>query len=450
MATKTTKITNNYSQLYKRSPIYDEYIKKSLHSVYNWTIGSVRSGKSITNILAFCTNLMLSPEKLHAAVGVSVATARAILFDSGGLGIRHFFRGYVREGKYDDRDALIITINGDEKVVFAFGGANADDYKNIRGLSLGSIIATEVDLLHETFMEEMIRRTLASKRRQYFFDNNAASPYARIYSDDAQYSIDRLLLTVPDKVNFMTTSIFDNPSLTKEQVEDVLKEYDPNSLQYKRYILNQRIIAEDLVYTIYDWNIQKTFNPRDIIDYVISIDVGENSSATSMVAIGITKGNEKLIVFNEYYHINKNKKGLAIKSYNDYANDAIDFIDRNIKAMNGVRPRQIYIDHSITFQRELREALNKRGQYNTTFKYAIKDEVEERIKTHINLLWTKKLSFTENCTMTLKAFRESQYDPQKAVKGKYVYLDKPGITNIDPVDATAYGINHFVNLVYRK
>lgn len=441
---------NNFHQLYKRSKKFDRYIRDSLDRTFNWTIGSVRSGKSTSNIVAFCMNLMLSPDLVHAAVGVSASTARAILFDGNGLGIKHFFKPFVREGMYENKEALIISLNGSERVVLAFGGANADDYKAVRGLSLGSVIMSEVDLLHPTMIEELFRRTMASKRRRIFIDNNAASMYHPIYDEKSLYSIERLRKTIPDKVNYMETTIFDNPSMTKEQIEDVLKEYDVNSLQYRRYILNERVIADDLIYKLYDWNTADSFRPEDISEWVISIDIGVNSSATAMVALGITKDNQRVIAFDDYYHVNKNERGMAVKTYDDYCNDAVDFLIRTQETMGGRPPRQIYIDHDVTFDRQLRVVLNRRQMGQYTYKYAIKPEIEDRIKTHINLLWTKRLVFTRNCESTLKAFREAQYDTKQSEKGKFVYQDVPGVTNIDPIDATSYAVEHFRRLLYRN
>ena len=52
------------------------------------------------------------------------------------------------------------------------------------------------------------------------------------------------------------------------------------------------------------------------------------------------------------------------------------FIKESIALMNRY-PDQIYIDHDVTFNRELRKSLDRNNMINVKFKYAIKEEIND-------------------------------------------------------------------------
>ena len=55
-------------------------------------------------------------------------------------------------------------------------------------------------------------------------------------------------------------------------IEEAKMGLDPNSVQYKRDILGMRIAADGVIYTIRDYNIIDTFNPKDYIKYIVVCD----------------------------------------------------------------------------------------------------------------------------------------------------------------------------------
>ena len=109
------------------------YIKNCLDNTYN-----IAEGKTVDNIFAFATELMLTEDRIHLATGSTVANAKLNLGDANGFGLEFIFRGQCKWSKYKDNEALIIkgpfTKNKEKIVIFA-GGAKADSYKKIRGNS---------------------------------------------------------------------------------------------------------------------------------------------------------------------------------------------------------------------------------------------------------------------------------------------------------------------------
>jgi PBSX family phage terminase large subunit len=447
---KTTKQSNQYHQRYKRSPKYDLYVKQSLTHTWNVLTGSIRSSKSVANTLAFALNIIQSPDTLHMVAGTTSIVARSVFIENDGLGLKYFFEGMCKETTYSGHPALKISLPGREEItVLIMGMQNAGSYKGFRGISLGMVAFTEIDLLDEESVIEGINRTLASKRRRFFVDFNPTNPEHKIYSEELMYSIDRLLKT--QDINYMHVTLRDNPSLTEKMINDVIKDYDPDSIQYKRFILGQRIAAQNLIYNIRDWNVIDSFNIDDYIEYVIVADPGIESSATVFLLGAVTKGYNEIHILKEYWHRNADVKGLAIKYPSDYAEDYTTFIKESIDLMGGRYPRMVFTDLDVTFQRELRDALKRNKMANINFKDAIKDNIDDRIKMGISMLWTKKLKFYKGCTKTIYSFRSAQYDAKKSIKGDYVRLDEPhNGTAIDCIDSTEYIMSFYTNKVYRK
>ena len=207
----------SYHSLYKEAKSYKKYIKRSLTTTYNILHGPIRSSKSIANIQAFALNLLASSDNLHMVAATTSSVARAVWIENDGLGLAHIFAGISRVTKHEGMPALFINLPGRRVIVLMMGMANAGSYKSYRGMSLGMVGFTELDLLDPESVEEAIRRTAASKRRRFFMDMNPCGPKHRIYGNDLSYSIDRLRNTIPDKVNYMESTMKDNPILTKKE-----------------------------------------------------------------------------------------------------------------------------------------------------------------------------------------------------------------------------------------
>ena len=160
----------NYAPLSKKQA---DYIKRSLNSWLNVAEGGKRAGKNITNLLAWAATLEIHPDKIHLAAGVSGSLAKMNIIDSDGYGLQHIFEGRCKLGQYNGKDALIIYTKTGEKAVIIAGGGDARSAALIKGMSIGTAYVTEANECHQSFIQEVIDRTLASSKRQIFFDLNA-------------------------------------------------------------------------------------------------------------------------------------------------------------------------------------------------------------------------------------------------------------------------------------
>lgn len=421
------------------------YIKSTFEHKYNIAEGAVRSGKTVFNCLAFALHIekyTSEKELLFLAAGVNEAQAKALIGECNGFGLAYYFDKNAEYKKYKNADALKITIYKNKKklirwVIFT-GGAKADSFKSIRGLSIESCIMSEFNLLHPDFLSECSRRMVAAIDPKWFADLNPTNEGNFIYKD----YIDNPRLDL----NYLHATLIDNPALSEKRINDIIGEYDPDSVLYKAMILGQRINIEGQIYNLREYNILEDVNVRDYIEYITVADPGENMSGTSFILAGLYYNNSErqyeLHILREYWHRNADYKGgHNIKLPKDYAEDYVKFIQECADYM-GKWPRVCLLDEDITFYRELL-LVNKKVP-SSLFKYVAKEEINERIKTGINLLYRGRLRFRSKCTTTISHFKNAVYDAEKVQKGKYERMDKPEISNIDAVDATEYAFTYYI------
>lgn len=97
-------------------------------------------------------------------------------------------------------------------------------------------------------------------------------------------------------------TIFDNPFLPKDFVENLCKEYE-GTVYYLRYILGEWALAEGLVYKFGEENISDSQPPGE--EYYISIDYGTLNPFSA--GLWSVTGN-KAVRIQEYYYDGRNKK----------------------------------------------------------------------------------------------------------------------------------------------
>jgi len=431
------------------------YIKNL--KTFNVSHGPVRSAKTTDNIIMYCGEVDESKDIVHLAVGYVQSSAKTILFEGDGLGIKHYpdwqertelidnekvkFRQRVFEGKYDNIDCLIILPKHKSghpiKYVLAVGGNATSSHEPYKGFSIGMVIATQWELLHKNTRNELLKRTMLSQHRYHFVDMNPTDPNHDVYKQ-----IDRW--EKAGTLNYIDKLMEDNPVMTQARIDEIKAEYDPDSIEYQRDIMGMRVSAEGLIYRVRDYNIipYDSFNASDYVSYVIVADPGENASATGFGVIGITRGWKHIDVIKDYNHRNKGLVGFAVKMPLDYVIDYIEFI-KSAKEIMQKAPRDVYSDLDLTFMREYERVKYKHGMHHD-LRHAIKDEINDRIKTGLNLLYTGRLRFYDICKATIESYKKAQYDAKQSIKGKYVRYDVPTEgTMIDNIDLVEYAISAY-------
>ena len=337
-----------FSETFKSNDHWADYIRQTFKFKFNWAEGAYRSSKSVSNTLAFALYLENTPDRVHLVIASTVASARAIVEDGdGALGLKYYFtEARYRTTKYKGNDAGVVKTATGEKIIVYLGGCMESSFKAFRGWSVGGIVLEELNLLHENTINEARGRNLMAKQPKFFISHNPVANGHPIYKwlDE----LDSKCL-----VNYDHSTIFHNPALTDERREAIVGEFDPESIFYKQYILGERVDAEGMIFTIRDYNIIDSWNPKDYNRFLVCCDPGENGSGTSILLAGM-KYNEdlkqnELHILKEYWHRNMDKENKRHpKLPRDYARDYCLFI-KEVSDLIGRFPEAILIDEDITF-----------------------------------------------------------------------------------------------------
>lgn len=437
---------------YRFSDKHKAYMKKALTSTINVAEGAVRAGKTVDNVFCFAYLLETSPDKLHLATGSTASNAMINIGDSNGYGLEHIFRGRCRYKKYRGSEALEIETRTGKKTVIFAGAAKADSYKKIRGNSYGMWIATEINLHHKSAITEAFNRQLAAKRRRVFWDLNPSDPRSFIYKE----YIDRYAEMEKNGelgfgYNYGHFTIFDNATVSKARLSEIVSQYDRDSIWYRRDILGERCAAEGLIYPAYashgdkfsvdlsDKNERSVYS-SDIGFIEIGVDFGGNRSLTAFVATGIHKNFDKLTVLCEH-EIDGNKGDIDPDRVN---NELYFFIKKVTENYPNVPVKAVRADCAEQYLiAGMRKYMKSKGIY-VPISDSIKRPIVDRIR-FLNMLLSKNAFAVEkSCAEVDSGIRNARWDTSAAENGKDVRADD-FTSNIDIMDALEYSFENHID-----
>ncbi len=426
---------------FKFGPKHVEYIKKCRDNTINVAEGAVRAGKTIDNVYAFAHELKTSKDKIHLASGSTMPNSKLNIGDANGFGLEHIFRGQCRWGKYKDNDALIIkgpaTGNRQRIVIFA-GAAKADSYKKIRGNSYGMWIATEINLHHESFVQEAFNRQLAAHRRKIFWDLNPDHPKAAIYEKYIdKYRDMQAAGTLLGGYHYEHFTIFDNVTISEQRRKEIISQYDPNSIWYLRDIEGKRCVAEGLIYRQFAAAVngqKNTFlvkdKPQNLMEISIGVDFGGNQSAHAFVATAITRGYDKVIALASERHP-------AAELDPDQLGQLFVEFCRRILSRYGYITEVDCDSAEQVLIRGLKTAARKAGLGWLRIGDALKCPINDRINLTVRLMAQGRFFYTEDCASLESAVCGAIWDPKEVTAN--VRLDD-GTSDIDTLDGFEYSI----------
>lgn len=453
---------------YRFSDIHLDYIRKCQDNTYNILEGAVRSGKTVDHVLAFAKELCDTPDKFHLATGSTMANAKLNIGDANGFGLEHIFRGQCRWTSYKDNDALAIRgpyTNFKEKIVIFAGGGSSASYQKIRGNSYGMWIATEINLHHDNTIKEAFNRTIASHRRKIFWDLNPEHPKAPIY---AQY-IDKYAEKAQKGIlkggyNYAHMTLFDNINISEERREEIISQYDPDSIWYIRDILGERTIAEGLIYNKLATSIaakdgkfriekkiaQAMARSGKIIHINVGVDFGGNGSGHAFVATGELQGYEKLIILKSRRYLEGEYDPDTGKKILDIDPKALDelfirFIEAVTKEYGFIT--KVYADSAESVLiRGFRTALVQSRHGDIKVVNAMKSKITDRIFATTALTAMNRLLITEDCESFEQAASMAVWNPKSLELER---LDD-GTSDIDTLDSFEYSFERDISKFLRR
>ena len=426
-----------------------EYIVRAQHSWLSVAEGGKRAGKNIINLIAWAAALDVHPDKLHLCGGVSTAAVKMNIIDSNGFGLMHIFAGRSRMGKYRGREALYIRSVKGEKVVIIAGGKKADDAARIKGNSYGSVYVTEVNECHPTFMKECIDRTLASRRRQIFFDLNPKPPSHWFYAEFLDYQDDLKRRGLNPGYNYGHFTILGNLSIGREQLRGELAKYDKGSLWYQSDILGLRTAASGRIYTSYDPG-RMVLSPQDIarkrfIAVAVGVDVG-GTDATCATLVGITEGWQEVIVLDGMYDRQGISEKMTEARYCRLIADRLSVWARAFPQLSC-----IYVDAAAKlFRTALREELLRRQLGRIAVKTFNKaDGINARIELTCMLQMQGRFFVSKGLARWQEALQMATWDEHAYAQGEWVRLDN-GSYPLDCLDSMEYAFCPFARELERS
>lgn len=442
---------------YKFTEKHLNYIRRCRDCTYNIAEGAVRAGKTIDNVYAFAHELRTTPDKIHLATGSTMANAKLNIGDANGFGLSYLFRGQCKWSKYRDNDALIIRGPATEyktKIVIFSGGANAASYKKIRGNSIGLWIATEVNLHHDSFIREAFNRQLAAKNRKIYWDLNPEHPKASIYRDYIDnYAEKAKKGELPGGFNYAHFTIFENATISKERLQEIVSQYDEDSIWYIRDILGNRAIAEGLIYRslatqltkpdsgvyIQKQQAEDLAKTGKLIEINIGVDFGGNGSGHAFVATAFTENYERMIVLRSERYIEGGIDPVTGRKLSEIDPDMLAglflrfflFIYKNYNFIT-----KIYCDSAEqVLIRGFKNALIREQHGDVKIENARKSSINGRIQTTVKTAKNGRLFFVQNeCDSLEEAISQAVWNPKKIELER---LDD-GTSDIDSLDAFEY------------
>ena len=366
--------------------------------------GSVRSGKTIAASFRF---LIFVLDSNYSEFMISGKTRDTIE--------RNVVRDIIRmiDGripyKYRKFDNYLEIAN---KKIWLIGFSDEGATEKVRGMTVGGWYADELTSASKSTVEMAITRC-SVEGAQMFWTMNPESPYHFIYTD----YITNTELLESGTVKVWHFTLEDNHYLSKRYIEELKRVNRKSQVNYKRNILGEWVIAEGVIYDMFDENIH-TYNddltPKfDEIN--ICCDYGV-STVTTFGVMGIIKGRKG---GNDYYlqeetYYDATDKGVT-QSDSDRVNDIIRLQDK----YNLGRKNTIYLPHDAASlkaqcRKDPRVKMKVRTYAPDTFKdiNRIQDLFNNQ-KFHIHISCTNSITQAQTYCWDTKAQQRGEDKPLK-------------------------------------
>jgi len=369
--------------------------------------GAIRSGKTIAMGISFFMWAMCCFNGQNFAIcGKTIGSFRRNVWFWLKLALRS--RGYKTD-EIRNENLIIVTYKEVINYFYIFGGKDERSQDLIQGITLAGLLCDEVALMPESFVTQATGRC-SVEGSKFWFNCNPESPFHFFKLEWIDKCIEKELLHLHFNMD-------DNLSLSEEIKIRYRKMYA--GLFYKRFILGLWILAEGIIYDMFnESHIVKT-EERSYNEYYASCDYGTYNAC----AFGLYgKLNNIWYKIREYYYDGRTTG--RQKTDTEYCNDLIDFV-------GNISVRGIIVDPSAaSFIAEIKS----RNRF-TVLK--AKNDVLEGIRNYSNALMENKILFNDCNINSFREFSAYIWDENAAKRGE----DKPVKTNDHTKDEERYFIN---------
>ena len=393
-----------------------EFIKNATHR-YNLKVGARRCGKTYLDILFTIPNRLLERKELdglNVIFGVSKGTIERNVLQP----LREIY-GKELVGFISSQN--IASLFGQE--VYCLGTEKISQVSKIQGTSIKYAYGDEM----AKWNKEVFIMIQGSLDKPYSCLDGALNP------ENKNHWLKKDFLDVIKEkgldVYTQYYTIFDNPFLPKDFVDNLCKEYQ-GTVYYNRLILGQWCDAEGLIFqqiaNDYKRYITTTVQLNSIIS--IGIDWGGNKSKHSITATKISRDFKEIQVL----------KSSTMKATGTNTKQVFRWIINFIKEIQDKYGTVSFI-FADSAEQVLNNSLNgelRANKINLIVQDSLKIEIKNRIELWNRLLNLDKISFIENqCQTLIEALQTALYD-EKAKDDRW--MDDGETSDIDSLDSFDY------------
>lgn len=421
----------------------NEYIVNATHR-WNFKSGAVRSGKSYVDtafVIPFRIRERAGKPGLNVILGVSKSSIE---------------RNVLAPMREIYTDKLIGTINSQNiamvcgEPVYCLGAEKVSQVAKIQGASIKYCYGDEV----AKWNKEVFQMLKSRLDKPYSCFDGSCNP------EHPTHWLKEFLDNDELDIYLQRYTIFDNPFLPKEFVEQLCKEYE-GTIYYDRLIVGLWKRADGAIYKKFADNPEtfrcevvnelnsdaevKQFRKEDIVSIEIGLDFGGNQSGHSFVARGYTDDYRDVIALKSRRIMAKDENedidsNMLDKLFCEFVQEVIDqysVIDKHGNYVRYCNVEGVYYDNAETvLGNSIRNAVEKKFPWISVRK-ARKAAINDRIRCTVRLMGAGRFFITSDCESLETAFEDAVWD--KEVKDKDERLDD-GSTDIDSLDAFEYTI----------
>jgi PBSX family phage terminase large subunit len=431
----------------------NEYI---INATHRWNIksGAVRSGKSYVDtayVVPFRIRERAGKPGLNVVLGVSKESIERNVLQP----MREIYTEKLI-GQINNRN--IARICGED--TYCLGAEKISQVAKIQGASIKYCYGDEI----AKWNKEVFQMLKSRLDKPYSCFDGACNPehpthWLKEFIDNQELDI-----------YLQRYTIFDNPYLPEEFVEQLCKEYE-GTIYYDRLILGRWKRAEGSIYKKFADDPEvfrceivdqitgdakyKQIRQQDIVSIEIGLDFGGNKSGHSFVARGYTDDyrlvigimSKRIMAKDENEDIDSN---MLDKLFCEFVQEVIEkysMIDRYGDNVRYCNVETVYYDNAETvLGNSIRNAVEKRFPW-ISVKKARKATINDRIRCTVKLMGADRFFITKDCESLKTAFSDAVWD--KDVKDRDERLDD-GSTDIDSLDAFEYTIERDMKYLIKE
>lgn len=364
----------------KLNPKQNEYIRNA-NARWCLKVGAVRSGKSFCDV-AYVILSRLRAVKDLTGLNVIIGVSRETIERNVLQPMRELYTSEV-VGSINSRGIAIVA----GVPVYCIGAEKASQVAKIQGMSVKYCYGDEIAKWSQPVFD-LLKSRLDKSYSRFDGSCNPESPSHWLKKFIERDDLD---------IYVQKYTIFDNPALSKEFVENLCREYE-GTVYYRRFILGEWVKAEGLVYPM--------FSPeKHVIDeydrrgqYYISIDYGTlNPCVFLLWRVNYNFPNCPIVCVKEYYYSGRGDSGQ--KTDNQYYDDLETFAE-------GYRIERIIVDPSAASFKAL---IRQKG------KFSVRDannDVLDGLRFTGTLLQDGYVKFDRSCENTFAEFGSYVWDEQ--------------------------------------